>query len=87
MDKQKHKELQRMNEVQKSSGSKNTTMESQFIKPHVWNQSNKELEKAASNWLPIHSTFSNMRRLRSFQTVHIKHKVTMFQISLVHAVK
>ena len=49
MDKQQHKELQRMNEVQKSSGSKNTTMESLFIKPNAQDQLDKELEKFASN--------------------------------------
>lgn len=49
MDKQKHKELQRMNEVQKGSGSKNTTIESLFVKPRAHNQLDKELEKSASN--------------------------------------
>ncbi len=59
---------------------KSTTLELE-VKPQALDQSNRVKVKQSKSWLLELDTSLNVHRLRSFQIIHIKHKLTMEQDS------
>ena len=70
------------NYLQKGSVSKNTTIESLFVKPHALRPTKQGTKKKiTSNWFLVCFSSSNVCLLHSLHMVHIKLKVTIFHMS------
>ena len=50
-------------------------------KPQALDQSKRLEAKQSRSWQSVLDTSSNVRQLRSFQTIHIRHNWTRFQMS------
>ena len=55
--------------------------ESMGVRPQAWAQSNNKPKKSSISLMVVNSTSWKVHRLRSHQTIHIRHNGTKFQMA------